>query len=151
MPDRKGSRYPRCDPEFSAPDRDKTLSLPFPTPCPYCGSQGELIPITLMEAIGCDRCQSLFTFSPPDHTLEQVASPTPTPRRWRWTGQHWRRLPPHQQSPWFWGAVVLIVLTLLWMPILLNGSVPGLAPLWILVFLVVVVLPGVVVWVTYRR
>jgi len=130
---------------------DTALTLPSPIPCPHCGSQGELNPIILMEAIGCDRCQSLFTLSNPDLILEQIASPTPTPRRWRWTGQHWRRLPPPQQSPWILGAALVIVLTLLWMPVLLNGAVPGLMPLWLAVFFGGVVLPGVVLWVTYRR
>ncbi|MGA1624198.1 MAG: hypothetical protein ACO4AJ_00955, partial [Prochlorothrix sp.] len=56
------------------------MALPHPLPCPHCGSLGALNPLTLMEAIGCDRCQTWFSLNPDTDILEQIASATPAPR-----------------------------------------------------------------------
>jgi hypothetical protein len=56
-------------------------------PCPACRC-GNLIPITLTEALGCETCRHIFTLDLNQQTLKMVdREPSIT---WRWTGQHWR-------------------------------------------------------------
>ncbi|NJK41224.1 MAG: hypothetical protein HC934_07480 [Acaryochloridaceae cyanobacterium SU_2_1] len=55
--------------------------------CPIC-SQGQLSPLALMEAFGCDSCRHIFTSNLPEQSicLADVAQPL----SWRWTGKGWR-------------------------------------------------------------
>ncbi|WP_148288078.1 hypothetical protein [Prochlorothrix hollandica] len=126
------------------------MNAPFPEPCPNCGPQGHLMAILLTDALGCDRCQGIFVIQPDGQTLEQMASPTPQPRQWRWDGQQWRRLRPPSDR-WRWGLTGVVTLGLLALPLVLNGPVPGLMVLWLGVFGVGVVLAGLVVWMAHRR
>lgn len=69
---------------------ERSLSLEAHTyPCPVCW-QGQLQPMVLMEAFGCNLCQQILGIN-----LEQQAiyrlDITP-PQGWRWQGQGWRSL-----------------------------------------------------------
>ena len=57
-------------------------------PCPAC-KHGELIPITLTEAWGCDRCKQLFERTSEPDTVTKLGSPYPQQKTWHWTGKHW--------------------------------------------------------------
>lgn len=58
-------------------------------PCP-CRRSGNLKPITLTEAFGCDRCQQIFVVQENGYVIEQLSTHYPYKRAWRWTGQQWR-------------------------------------------------------------
>ncbi|MEL6816998.1 MAG: hypothetical protein AAFP03_19705, partial [Cyanobacteria bacterium J06598_3] len=64
------------------------LDLDTSYPCPSC-KQGQLIPITLTEAWGCDRCKQIFEKQPDANTIGKLASPYQRQRTWRWNGQQW--------------------------------------------------------------
>lgn len=66
--------------------------------CPCC-HQGSLRPITLTEALGCDRCQHIFSVTDKVY-IEQLAASYPYRRQWFWDGKHWiLRRDPRYQSP----------------------------------------------------
>lgn len=57
-------------------------------PCPAC-KQGVLIPITLTDAWGCDRCKQIFEQRDEPNTVGKLATPYNRQRTWRWNGQQW--------------------------------------------------------------
>lgn len=57
-------------------------------PCPSC-KQGALVPITLTEAWGCDRCKQIFELRSEPNTIEKLTTPYPRQQIWLWTGKHW--------------------------------------------------------------
>jgi hypothetical protein len=59
-------------------------------PCP-CRCRGHLIPIALMDAMGCERCQQIFVLSDDAETIERVAPHYPSRQRWYWDGSQWLR------------------------------------------------------------
>ena len=62
-----------------------TLELEKTYPCPSC-KQGTLIPITLTEAWGCDRCKQIFERTETLHSVSKLSSPYPQQRLWQWDG-----------------------------------------------------------------
>ncbi len=64
------------------------LDLDQSYPCPSC-KQGELIPITLTEAWGCDRCKQIFELKAEPNTIGKLTTPYPRQRTWTWNGKHW--------------------------------------------------------------
>jgi len=57
-------------------------------PCPSC-RQGKLVPITLTDAWGCDRCKQIFEQRDEPNTVGKLATPHHRQRTWRWNGQQW--------------------------------------------------------------
>ncbi len=64
------------------PDRE------YPCPC----HKGKLLPITLTEALGCDRCRRIFTIQADGYAIEELAANYPYKRRYVWTGTAWQSL-----------------------------------------------------------
>ncbi|MGD1895999.1 MAG: hypothetical protein ACFB16_03500 [Phormidesmis sp.] len=64
------------------------LDLDSSYPCPSC-KQGSLIPITLTEAWGCDRCKQIFELKAEPNTIGKLTTPYPRQRLWRWNGKQW--------------------------------------------------------------
>ncbi len=62
-------------------------------PCP-CRRKGQLVPIALTEAFGCDRCQQIFVVDESGYCLEQLATHYPYKQAWHWTGHQWNRASP---------------------------------------------------------
>ncbi|WP_159785897.1 hypothetical protein [Sodalinema gerasimenkoae] len=60
-------------------------------PCPIC-RRGQLSPLTLMEAIGCDNCGHLFEVQhqPQRDRVSLRAIDQSPPPTWRWTGRGWQ-------------------------------------------------------------
>jgi hypothetical protein len=56
-------------------------------PCPCC--RGQINPIILTEAFGCDRCQKIFTLQDNGYIIEQVSNPHPQRNSWQWDGKRW--------------------------------------------------------------
>ncbi len=57
-------------------------------PCPAC-RHGVLVPITLTEAWGCDRCKQIFESRAEPNTVGKLATPYHRQRTWRWDGTGW--------------------------------------------------------------
>ena len=122
-------------------DPDKTY------PCPVC-RRGELTPITLTEAWGCDVCQEIFEQKAPD-AIKKLTSPYPRQAIWQWSGKNWERQRPKVKAERMrrvLGAIALITLTWLALAILELINIPAKLGAVILILLVLVV-----VWMGLRR
>jgi hypothetical protein len=120
-------------------------------PCP-CRRRARLIPITLTEAFGCDRCQQIFVVDESGHFLEQLASLYPYKRTWRWTGQNWILSYPGGDSYLLAIASVLGLLLLLWVVVIRTLPAGVNVIFWIVggLFLLFI-MPALRSWLTYRR
>ncbi len=68
--------------------KSQRIDLNADYPCP-CRRRGRIVPITLTEAFGCDRCQQIFVVKDDGDAIEQLATHYPYKRAWRWSGQQW--------------------------------------------------------------
>ena len=120
-------------------------------PCP-CRRRGRLIPITLTEAFGCDRCQQIFVVQDNGYVLEQLSTTYPYKRAWRWTGNGWsvvnRRL-GESYLPIALG--IIFVLVIIWLPLALKLAHGSSIITWAVVAVLLAILPALMVWLTYRR
>jgi hypothetical protein len=110
-------------------------------PCPRC-PRGQLCPITLTEALGCQKCQKIFVIQPGGYTLEQLST---HPQVWRWDGQRWHSIHPY----WPGRSVVLMSLgastCLLLIGLLFASSLNvGSGVLWWILIVMVVMISVVV-------
>ena len=64
------------------------IDLTSKYPCP-CRRKGNLKPIILTEALGCDRCQQIFVVKKGGHEIEQLSS-IYQKKSWQWTGNRWK-------------------------------------------------------------
>ncbi|MEM6452292.1 MAG: hypothetical protein AAF635_06035 [Cyanobacteria bacterium P01_C01_bin.69] len=125
------------------------LDLDQSYPCPSC-KQGELIPITLTEAWGCDRCKQIFELKPEPNTIGKLTTPYPRQRTWKWNGKHWvlnkkaMKASLSDVSVWSQVCVLMIALWLGWTLLVPTGFPFALRAL---------ILLGLVVmfWVILRR
>ena len=125
------------------------LDLDQSYPCPSC-KQGALIPITLTEAWGCDRCKQIFELKSEPNTIGKLTTPYPRQRTWKWDGKHWilnkkeLRSSLTDVSAWNKLGVILVLLWLGWTLLALTGFALALRAL---------ILLGLVVmfWVVLRR
>lgn len=132
----------------------KKIDLSSVYPCP-CRRQGHLVPITLTEAFGCQRCQQIFVVKQDCHSIEQLSSSYPYKRVWHWTGHHWstshRGLSENYWS--FTLGLFFFILTplLLWLPLVLQTLSPGVL-LWAIATVLLAVIPALIAWLAlYRR
>ena len=126
------------------------LDLETTYPCPSC-KQGQLIPITLTEAWGCDRCKQIFERKSDLITVGKLSTPYPRQRTWQWTGKHWqansKRLKMSLLEAYRWPSEVLwpMAVWLGWR--LLAGTGLGLPSRIALILLALVVM----FWLVLRR
>ena len=59
-------------------------------PCP-CRFRGNLTPIVLTDAFGCNCCQQIFVVNENGDTIEQLSTSYTYKSAWRWTGKQWSR------------------------------------------------------------
>jgi len=69
-------------------NKHNKIDLGSDYPCP-CRRRGRLIPITLTEAFGCNRCQQIFVVQESGYSIEQLSTTYPYKKAWRWTGHQW--------------------------------------------------------------
>jgi hypothetical protein len=62
-------------------------------PCP-CHRHGQLVPIYLTEAFGCDRCPRMFVLESDGRLVQQRIGSEVEARSWRWVGQDWQLIAP---------------------------------------------------------
>jgi hypothetical protein len=119
-------------------------------PCP-CRRRGRLVPITLTEAFGCNRCQQIFEVDPQGQTLEKLSTSYPK-QLWRWSGHHWVAVGQGWRDSYTTMALgITLVLLSIWLPVALNSSSKSSMVIWTVVALLVAVLPALVVLLAYRR
>jgi hypothetical protein len=133
------------------PQKNQKIDLNVDYPCP-CRRRGRLIPITLTEAFGCDRCQQLFVVEENGYVLEQLSTNYPYKRAWRWIGNRWSVSQPRFGQSYLPVALLIIFgLLIFWLPLALRSPNHANILLWALVAVLLAVLPALMVWLTYRR
>ena len=131
--------------------KPQKIDLNVDYPCP-CRRRGRLIPITLTEAFGCDRCQQLFVVENNGYVLEQLSTSYPYKRAWRWTGNRWSVAQPRFGQSYFPVALgIILVLLIVWLPLALQSHNGPSILIWAMVAVLLAVLPALMVWLTYRR
>ncbi|TAE56717.1 MAG: hypothetical protein EAZ87_17770 [Nostocales cyanobacterium] len=119
--------------------------------CP-CRRKGRLVPITLTEAFGCDRCQQIFVVEDNGYALEQLSTTYPYKQAWRWTGNTWIKIQPRLAESYLPIALgIIFVLVIIWLPLALRLANGSSIIAWALVAILLAILPAIMVWLTYRR
>ncbi|MGB7440083.1 MAG: hypothetical protein WA919_03370 [Coleofasciculaceae cyanobacterium] len=133
------------------PHKAQKIDLNTEYPCP-CRRRGCLIPITLTEALGCNRCQQIFVVEESGYTIEQLSTSYPYKKTWRWTGHRWITLHSGVGDRYLPVAILIIlVLLIVWLPLALQAD-KGLSIIfWALLAVLLAVLPALMVWLAYRR
>jgi len=127
--------------------KSQTLDFERSYPCPAC-RQGSLVPITLTDAWGCDRCKQIFEKQPDSNTIGKLANPYQRQRTWRWNGQQWvmssKLVRPRAAD------IVLsaLLVCLLWFGVT-QLTLPGFLTVGIIVLLLLALV--VMFWVVLRR
>ncbi|MCT7948860.1 hypothetical protein NG798_03595 [Ancylothrix sp. C2] len=126
------------------------IDLSSDYPCP-CRRRGRLMPITLTEAFGCNRCQHIFVVDDSGYVIEQLSATYPYKQAWRWTGQQWNKASAGLRDSYFPLAVgIILVLLIIWLPLAVKSGGSNIIP-WAIVALLLAVLPALMVWLAYRR
>jgi hypothetical protein len=129
----------------------KKIDVHSEYPCP-CRRRGKLVPITLTEAFGCDRCQQIFVVEDGGYAIEQVATHYPYKQAWRWTGHQWMRVYSGLRDSYLPIALgIIMVLLLIWLPLALQSPIGSNILPWAIVAVLLAVLPALMVWLAYRR
>lgn len=132
------------------PQKAHKIELNIDYPCP-CRRRGQLTPITLTEAFGCNRCQQIFVVEEGGYVIEQLSTSYPYKRSWRWTGHQWNVVHPGLGGNYLPLALGVLLVLLIWLLVALrNPSGVGIV-LWVIVALLLAVLPALMVWLAYRR
>jgi hypothetical protein len=120
-------------------------------PCP-CRRRGRLIPITLTEAFGCNRCQQIFVVQENAQVIEQLSTTYPYKRTWRWSGHQWNVAHSSLARSYFpftlaiiFGLIFLLLLTTLNSPLSASLTFRVIAALVLSMMLVLML------WLACRR
>ena len=133
------------------PQKPEKIDFNNEYPCP-CRRRGRLIPITLTEAFGCERCQQIFVVEDSARVLEQLSTTYPYKRAWRWTGNGWKVVHPRLGESYLPVALgIIFVLVIIWLPLALRLASGSGIIAWALVAVLLAILPALMVWLTYRR
>ncbi|HEY9705098.1 MAG TPA: hypothetical protein V6C58_21855 [Allocoleopsis sp.] len=90
-------------------------------PCP-CKRKGHLLPMILMEAMGCDRCGQIFAVEQEGYLLEQVSSTYPYKRFWHWSGKKW--MTANQNIKYAYIPILMVVTMILTIIVLGMALIP---------------------------
>ncbi len=121
-------------------------------PCP-CRRRGSLVPITLTEAFGCNRCQQIFVVEESGYAIEQLSTSYPYKKAWRWTGNRWSTASSSLGESYLPIAIaIVIVLVIVWLPLALHSPKAGPNIIFLaLLAVLLAVIPALMVWLAYRR
>lgn len=120
-------------------------------PCP-CGRRGRILPITLTEAFGCDRCQQIFVVEESGQVLEQLSTTYPYKKAWLWTGTRWHRAHTGLKDHYLPLSLFIIVVLLgLWLVLALHAPKDSKVIPWLLASVLLATLPALIFWLAYRR
>ena len=122
-------------------------------PCP-CRRKGNLKPIVLTEALGCDRCQQIFVVKKDGQVIEQLSS-LYQKRSWRWTGNRWKNTYARWTQNYLSMMLVLLLSLSAVMVIILPRLLRWLGTQsiisWIVVFSFLIMLLILSLFVVYRH
>lgn len=135
------------------PQKPEKIDFNQEYPCPCPRRKGRLVPITLTEAFGCDRCQQIFVVEDNGHVLEQLSTTYPYKRAWRWTGNAWHIIHPKLVDSYLPIALgIIFVPVIIWLPLALKLSNGSSIVVWAMVAVLLAIMPVLImVWLTYRR
>jgi hypothetical protein len=123
-------------------------------PCP-CSKLGQLCPIVLTDAFGCDKCQQIFVLRSDGYVLEQISHIYPYQQHWYWTGQTWRLIrPPLIQSSFalIVGVLIALFVVLIGLPMAFHIPFDRRLVVWMVLPISIALVLSFMVWLTmYRR
>ncbi|MCC0176788.1 hypothetical protein I4641_07325 [Waterburya agarophytonicola K14] len=129
------------------------IDLSSEYPCP-CRRKGNLKPIVLTEALGCDRCQQIFVVKKDGQIIEQLSS-IYQKKSWRWTGNRWKnayaRWTQSYLSTMALLALASIIVAIVLLPLVLRWLSSQSIISWAVLFLVVTILLILTLFVAYRH
>jgi cellulose synthase/poly-beta-1,6-N-acetylglucosamine synthase-like glycosyltransferase len=129
------------------------IDLSSEYPCP-CRRKGNLKPIILTEALGCDRCQQIFVVKKDGQVIEQLSS-IYQKKSWRWTGNRWKNAYTRWTQDYLSIMLILLlsisVLTVVILPVLLRWLNTQSIISWIVAFLFLMMLLILSLFVVYRH
>lgn len=134
------------------PHKIQKIDLTSEYPCP-CRRKGNLKPIVLTEALGCDRCQQIFVVKKDGQVIEQLSS-IYQKKSWQWTGYRWRNAYDRWTQNYLSRMLLISVLMLLAvviMPVLLRWLSTQSIIFWAVSFLIVIILLLMTLFVVYRH
>ncbi|NEP55652.1 MAG: hypothetical protein F6K31_01210 [Symploca sp. SIO2G7] len=129
--------------------KTQKIDLNMEYPCP-CRHRGRLVPITLTDAFGCDRCQQIFVVEESGYMIEQLSTSYPYKKAWRWTGSRWIKANTNIGENYLPIAVLIVlVLLIVWLSLALfdNNNII----FWALLAVLLALIPALMFWLTYRR
>ncbi len=121
-------------------------------PCP-CRRKGNLKPIVLTEALGCDRCQQIFEIKKDGQVIEQLASMYQK-KSWRWTGHRWKSAYDIWTQNYLAKILILSISTFIAvvvLPIMLRWLSTQSIISWAVSFLILIILLLMALFVVYRH
>ncbi|NJO80389.1 MAG: hypothetical protein HC827_19010 [Cyanobacteria bacterium RM1_2_2] len=120
-------------------------------PCP-CRRRGRLVPITLTEAFGCNRCQQIFVVQENGYVIEQLSTTYPYKRAWRWTGHQWN-IAHSSLTRGYFPFTLAIIFGLLFLLLLttLNSPLSSSVTFRVIAALVLSMMLVLMLWLACRR
>ena len=129
------------------------IDLSSEYPCP-CRRKGNLKPIVLTEALGCDRCQQIFVVKKDGQVIEQLSS-IYQKKSWRWTGNRWKNAYARWTQSYLSTMVILAVATATFMAIVLPFLLHWLSAQsiisWAVLLSILIVLLVLTLFIVYRH
>jgi hypothetical protein len=134
------------------PQKAQKIELETEYPCP-CRRRGQLIPIALTEAFGCNRCQRIFVVEDGGYVIEELSTTYPYKRAWRWSGHQWNLAHSGLRESYLPLALAIVVGVLVFgLPLALRSPATSTSMiLWILIMVFMLLLPTIILWLAYRR
>ncbi len=135
------------------PYKTQKIDLNSEYPCP-CRRKGNLKPIVLTEALGCDRCQQIFVVKKDGHVIEQLSS-IYQKKSWQWTGNRWKNAYVRWKQSYLliiaFSAISLAILTIIAWPLMLRWLSSQSIISWVVLFLIVIILLILKLFVAHRH
>lgn len=133
------------------PHKAQKIDLNSEYICP-CRRKGQLKPIVLTEAFGCDRCQQIFVVQENGCEIEQLSSHYPYKKSWRWCNNRWVGTNQGVGETYLPLALgIILILLIIWLPLALRSSSGVSIVFWTLFAVLLAVIPALMVWLAYRR
>ncbi|MCS6958640.1 MAG: hypothetical protein RMK91_01145 [Pseudanabaenaceae cyanobacterium SKYGB_i_bin29] len=119
------------------PPQKIDLQQSYPCVCPR---KGRLNPIMLTDALGCDKCASIFTVAEDGNSLVQLDAIDPFQGCWHWDGKCWRaqRVKGGKGGLRFYTAGKIALAMALLFVILLLPIAPKLTPIVVAMMMLMV-------------
>lgn len=133
--------------------KTQKIDLTCEYPCP-CRRKGNLKPIVLTEALGCDRCQQIFVVKKDGQIIEQLSS-IYQKKSWQWTGNRWKNV-YHRWTKSYLPTMLafvfgLTIFAVVVLPVVLRWLIAQSIISWAVIFLILIMLLLLTMLVVYRH